>query len=257
MIPTVVRLAPLAALTACGASANDAVFTGESWDWQLQGPYDFARTVDVIDLDPDEVSPAIIKSLKDRGITTIAYVSVGTVENYRDDAGDFPARVVGKTYDDWPDEKFLDIRDHDALLPIMRARFQRAKDMGFDAIEPDNMDVYINDSGFPISADATVSYVTELAGIAHGMDLLIGQKNVPDLAPRLVDIMDFMIAESCFADGWCDQTLVYIEHGKPVYDVEYTDTGVDWADACRYARRTGISMILHNRDLAGPALESC
>jgi hypothetical protein len=75
--------------------------------------------------------------------------------------------------------------------------------------------------------------------------------------PALVDTMDFMIAEACFADGWCAKTLLYLARGKPVYDVEYTDTGVDWAAACTYARGVGISMILHNRDLAGPALDHC
>lgn len=249
------NMAPSAAfffLSACVANGE-----APTWDWQLQGPYDLSVDVDVIDLDPDEVTAAQVAALNERGVGTIAYVSVGTLENWRNDKGAFPDRVVGNTYGDWPDEKFLDIRDLDALLPLMEQRFQTAADMGLTAIEPDNMDVYINESGFDISADDTVLYITSLADIAHDLGLEMGQKNVPELTPQLVDILDFMVAEACYADGWCDDTLLYIEAGKPVFDVEYTDTNVDWAAACSYAQSVGISMILHDRDLAGPAIETC
>lgn len=227
------------------------------WDWQLSDPMELGVDVDVIDLDPDNVSAAQIAALKARGVETIAYVSVGTVEDYRDDAADFPANVVGKVYGAWPDEKFLDIRNTAALNSIMSARFAHAKAMGFEAIEPDNMDVYQNDSGFTISAAATVTYVRGLADIAHGMGLEIGQKNVPELTDQLIDQMDFMIAESCYQDGWCDQVLAYVAAGKPVYDAEYTDRPIDWAAACSYANSVGISMVLKDRDLTGAAVSTC
>lgn len=246
-------------LAGCGASLDARGGAGEDvarWDWQLSA-MDLGVDVDVIDLDPDNVTAAQIAALKARGIDTIAYVSVGTVEDYRDDAGDFPASVVGNTYGAWPDEKFLDVRDHDTLLPIMTARFQRAADQGFDAIEPDNMDVHINDSGFDISAEDMVSYVLALSDVAHGMGLEIGQKNAPELVPQLVGDMDFMIAEGCYVDGWCDQTLPYIAAGKPVFDAEYTDTAVNFDAACAYANSVGISMVLKDRDLTGAAVASC
>lgn len=238
-----------------GGTGNPAM--ASSWSWQLSDPLDLSVDVEYIDIDPDSVTAQAIADLKARGVTTIAYISVGTVEEYRADAGDFPDAVVGKTYGDWPDEKFLDIRQRGVLMPIMEARFQNAADMGFDAIEPDNMDVYVNDSGFAISEAETIAYVLDLAQLAHGMGLQIGQKNVPELTAALVDTMDFMIAESCYHDGWCDQTLAYIDAGKPVFDAEYTDTGVDWAAACTYARSVGITMILQDRDLTGASVDAC
>lgn len=246
--------------SAGGGAVGGPVIGGNAgiptWDWQLSA-VNLNVDVDVIDLDPDAVSSAQIAALKARGIDTIAYISVGTLENWRSDAGAFPGSVIGKIYGDWPDERFLDIRDRETLLPLMEARFRAAADKGFVAIEPDNMDVYTNDSGFAVSKRDTVLYVLDLAEIAHGMDLQIGQKNVPELVPDFVDFLDFMIAEDCFADGWCGQTLPYIEAGKPVFAAEYDDTGVDFGAACTYANSVGISMVLKDRDLTGPALASC
>ncbi len=221
----------------------------QSWDWQLSAPYDLSRKVDVFDLDPDNVSKADIATLNRRGTTTICYVSIGTLENYRDDVASFPKRVIGKVYGDWPDERFLDIRKVKILIPLMKARFEKCADMGFVSIEADNMDVYENDSGFAISAGDTLRYLKHIAAIAHGLKMKIGQKNVPELTTHLVQSLDFAIAESCYQDKWCDQLTPYIRAGKPVYDAEYDDRSIDFRSACRKMTGSGISMILKDRNL--------
>ncbi len=241
---------------ALGAPAAAAPSKGARWDWQLGEPLDISRDVRIFDTDPDTVTPAQMHKLAGRGIYTICYVSVGTLEDYRDDKGAFPPAVVGKVYGDWPDERFLDIRRRDILLPLMRARFQRCKTAGFDAVEPDNMDVYTNDSGFDIDARDTLAYLRALADMAHGMGLEIGQKNVPELTGALHDTMDFIITESCYQDGWCADVAPYLQQNKPVLDAEYTDRPVNWAKACEYAQKTGISMILKDRDLTAE-LKTC
>lgn len=221
---------------------------GATWDWQLSEPVK-PPAVAAFDTDPDIVTRAQIRALNAAGVYTICYVSVGTREEYRDDADRIPAEVVGKTYGDWPDERFLDIRRADLLAPIMQARFQRCKAMGFDAIEPDNLDVHDNDSGFDISAADTVRYASILAHMAHEMGLEIGQKNVPELTPDLVGLMNFAVTESCFQDKWCQQMSPYVAAGKPVFDAEYTDRRINWNRACKQAARLGNSMILKDRDL--------
>jgi hypothetical protein len=222
---------------------------GVTWDWQLSDPFDLAREVQVMDLDAENHTAGEIAALKARSVTLICYVSVGTAENYRADYGDFPDGVMGKVYGDWPDERFLDIRQMDVLLPIMKARFQRCADMGFDAIEPDNQDVWTNESGFPVTEGDTVAYLKALAKLAHGMGLEIGQKNVPELTEKLVGTLDFVITEDCFAQGWCDQVLAYTKAGKPVYVAEYTDQIVDFPAACAWGAANGASVILKDREL--------
>lgn len=228
--------------------AEAAPAPGVSWDWQLSGPVR-APDVAVFDTDPDGVSLGEITALNAAGVYTICYVSVGTLEDYRDDAGLFPDEVVGEVYGDWPDERFLDIRRLDVLLPLMKARFARCKALGFAAIEPDNQDVHDNESGFDLNARDTLRYLDSLAGLAHGMGLEIGQKNVPDLTGELVGKFDFVVTESCFQDGWCDRVSPYVSAGKPVFDAEYTDRKINWKRACKEAARLGISMILKDRDL--------
>lgn len=227
------------------------------WEWQLQAPISIPEHTIVADLDPDEVSAGEVAALVARGIWPIAYVSVGTWEDWRGDADAFPEAVLGRAYDGWEGERFLDIRDQATLLPIMRARFARAKAMGFTAIEPDNIDLHINDTGFGLTPTDVTAYVTALAEMAHGMGLQIGQKNAPELVPALVDRMDFIVTEDCFADGWCDATQPYFAARKPILAAEYTDTGVDWTAACAWARQAGALMILAPRDLDGPARAHC
>lgn len=242
---------------ACLPAGADTVFKpGTSWDWQLTEPLDLGAKVEIIDLHPDLVSKADIAALKARGVYTICYVSVGTVEKTSSDRNLFPAETVGRTYEDWPDEKFLDVSRVDLLLPIMRARFERCRAKGFDAIEPDNMDVHDNESGFSLSAADTLAYVRALAAEAHALGLAIGQKNVPALSGELVDDLDFAITESCHQDQWCAVMKPWLDAGKPVLAAEYDDRPIDMEKACSEAARLGLSMILKDRDLTKKR-ESC
>lgn len=223
--------------------------SGASWDWRLSEPLDLDRPVTIFDLHPDLVTQADIAALKARGIKTVCHVSVGTLEKTSPDRDRFPVDVVGNTYDDWQDERFLDIRRQDTLLPLMRARFERCKNLGFDAIEPDNMDVHDNDSGFALKAADSLAYVLALADIAHGMGLAIAQKNTPELTSDLVGTMDFVITESCFQDGWCAAVNAYAQAGKAILDAEYNDRAIDFDAACEVAVAHHISMIVKDRDL--------
>lgn len=241
---------------ALGVAVSSATADAPRWDWQLSKA-DLSVTVSVLDLEPELVRASDVAALKARSVFPIAYISVGTLENWSPDVADFPARVIGKTYGDWPDERFLDIRQRDVLVPLMKARFARAKALGFEAIEPDNLDLHINDTGFDLTASDVVAYTRALAEVAHGMGLEIGQKNVPDLTPDLMPYMDFAVTESCYQDGWCAQMAPYWTAGKPVYDAEYADRPINWKKACDQAQGFDISMILKDRDLTAAALKSC
>ena len=56
--------------------------------------------------------------------------------------GAVPKRVLGRDYCGWPGERWLDVRQLDALAPTMEARMDVRKEKGFDAVEPNNMDGY-------------------------------------------------------------------------------------------------------------------
>ena len=227
------------------------------WQWQLSElPADLSLDVDVYDLDLFDNDAGVIAALHAQGRKVICYISAGSWEEWRPDADQFPAGVIGRDYAGWPGEKWLDIRQIEALAPVMRARLDLCRDKGFDGIEPDNIDGYTNDTGFPLTEADQLSYNRWLADEAHARGLSIGLKNDPDQAADLLPYFDWALTEDCFAEGWCEAMLPFIQAGKPVFAAEYTDSGVSLEQACPQARRLQFSLILKDRDL-NAELQAC
>lgn len=228
------------------------------WDIRLAAPYDGAAAgAAFVELDGDAATAAQVAALKAGGAVALCYVSTGTWESYRADAGRFPPGLLGRRWENWPDERFLDIRARDRLLPIMRARFQTCAAKGFDAVDGDNQDIPWADSGFAVTPAEQRDYSRALAKAAHEMGLRFGQKNAPELIPDLAPHLDFLVMESCAADGWCGLAAPYLRAGKPVLDIEYTDTSVDFGMACKTAGQAGIALVLKHRDLNGGFARTC
>ena len=221
---------------------------GLSWQWQLTGKLDLSYQVDVIDVDMD-VHSSVVDHYHQQGSKVICYVNVGSYEDWRKDADLFASEVIGKDYQGWAGERWLDIRRIDLLAPIMRARFDLCAQKGFDAIEPDNMEVPAGESGFYISSEDRLRYAIWLADEAHARGLAIGVKNSPDLARELVDVYDFAITEDCFYYGWYEEMTVFIDAGKAVFAAEYTDLTQNLDGVCELSKRIGFSTILKNRNL--------
>ena len=254
--------------TASGGSAGHAaggaggaahtwgsIAAGNTWQWQLTGTIDTSFKVQVYDIDLYDTDAATVTALHQKGVKVICYVSVGSYEDWRPDAANFPKAVLGKDYPGWPGEKFLDIRALDTLGPIMQKRMDLCKSKGFDGLEPDNMDVFEggnSGTGFPLTEKDGVAYAKWLTDQAHARGLSIGQKNTSELAAQLATVMDWALTEDCFDQGWCADMQPYIDHGKAVLMSEYTDTGVNFPNACTWAKAHQFSAILKGRDLDAP-----
>jgi hypothetical protein len=224
---------------------------GLTWQWQIgNNEIDTGVNVDVYDIDL-YVDQAVIDELHARGRRVICYISVGSWEDWRPDSDLFPSEVLGKDYEGWQGERWLDIRQIDKLAPIMRARLDLCRAKGFDAVEPDNMEIYTNDTGFPLTYTDQLRYALWLAEEAHQRGLAIGQKNSADMVADLVTIFDFAIIEDYFYYGVAETMLPYIRAGKPVFAAEYTDLPGDFEAFCRQSRELGFSTILKNRELDG------
>jgi hypothetical protein len=192
-----------------------------SWQWQLTGAVDLSVDADVYDVDLFAVDAATVQALHDRGRKAICYLSAGSFEGWRPDAGRFPEEVLGRPLEDWPDERWLDIRRLDVLAPILGDRMDRCRTMGFDAVEPDNVDGYANDSGFPLTADDQLRFNRAVADLAHERGLGVGLKNDLDQVGELVDWFDFAVNEECAAYDECDLLEPFLAAGKAVLHVEY------------------------------------
>jgi hypothetical protein len=224
---------------------------GLTWQWQLSEAVTEPLDVDVYDIDW-EADAATVKLLHDAGSKVICYVSVGSWEDFRPDAADFPAAVIGNDYDGWPGEKYVDIRS-EALRAVMAARFDACAEKGFDAVEPDNMDVFElgDESGFPLSEADGLSYAAWLAEAAHARGMGIGQKNAGSISAQIAESYDWALTESCFSDGdWCGDVELYVQADKPVFMCEY-ESG-SFQDACEAWQGKKYSPILKSLELDAP-----
>ncbi len=223
-----------------------------SFSWQLGEPIETSYDVDIYDIDAFDTDAETVAALHAQGKKVFCYISVGSWEEWRPDAADFPPEVIGNDYDGWAGEKWLDIRQIDLLAPIMRARLDMCLNKGFDGVEPDNVDLHWADTGFPITYDDQLAYNLWLSEEAHARGLSIGLKNDSDQAADLLPHFDWALTESCFYEGWCDEMQLFITAGKPVFSAEYTDmmTADDFRNnICPQAESLRFYAFLKNRDL--------
>jgi len=206
------------------ASSRTAIWQpplNTSWQWQLPTPVKQSVNVRMYDIDMFDNGADVVASLHQKGRKVVCYISVGTWEKWRPDAKKFPKSVLGEPVSGWPGEKWLDIRRIDILGPIMQARMDLCQAKGFDAMEPDNVDGYTNDSGFPLAYSDQIAYNTFIANQAHARSLSVGLKNDLDQITDLLPTFDWALDEECFFYSECHKLLPFINAGKAVFEVEY------------------------------------
>ncbi len=201
---------------------------GTRWQWQLQGAIDTSFDVAMYDIDLFDAPQTVIDQLHSDGRVVICYFSAGSYEEWRSDASDFPPAVLGAPLDNWEGERWLDISNLEALTPIMTARLELAAQKGCDGVEPDNVDGYANESGFPLTAAHQLTYNRWLSAQAHARGLSIGLKNDLAQIPELVNDFDWALNEQCFEFEECEALLPFITARKAVFGVEYSGTVDDF-----------------------------
>jgi hypothetical protein len=195
--------------------------SGTSYQIQYDGAIDVRVAAQAYDLDAFDTAPGTVAKLHAHGKHVVCYVDVGTWENWRPDAGEFPKSVLGKRDGHWPGERWLDIRQTAIVEPIMANRFALCERKGFDAIDPDNIDGYTNDTGFPLTAAEQLTYDTWVAQAVHSDGLSVAQKNDPGQIAQLSRVFDFGVVEQCFAQHWCKTFTRYTRINRLVVDIEY------------------------------------
>lgn len=222
---------------------------GLSWQWQIGGgTINPNLAVDVFDIDWEQ-DASVVAQLHQAGKKVICYVSVGSWEDWRPDASSFPAAVLGNDYPGWPGEKFVDIRAQ-ALRDIMAKRLDVCKSKEFDAVEPDNMDVFSSNSGFPLTQASGVDYAKWLATECHARGMGIVQKNAPEITASIQSVYDGALTEDCYDGDWCADMQPYIDANKPVFACEYTSS--IFSAACTWGKPKKYSFILKSLDLNAP-----
>ena len=198
-----------------------------SWQWQLSGDINTSYDVELYDIDLFDTPQATIDELHKKDKKVICYFSAGSYEDWRSDKSKFPNSLKGKDLDGWAGEKWLNISKLDLLKPIMDARFDLAKSKKCDGVEPDNVDGYTNDTGFPLSANDQLKYNKYLASAAHKRGLSIALKNDIDQIIQLEPFFDFAVNEQCNQYNECGNYTAFTSNNKAVLNAEYADGTVD------------------------------
>ncbi|MFF1793647.1 endo alpha-1,4 polygalactosaminidase [Kitasatospora sp. NPDC058263] len=193
---------------------------GLAWQWQLGGGVDQSVDVPVYDVDGFETDAAVVAALHAKGRKVICYINAGSWEDFRPDAAAFTKALQGSG-NGWKGEKWFDIRKLDQLKPLMAARFDMCRSKGFDAVEPDTIEAYNQNSGFPLTAEDQLRYNRMLASLAHERGMAIGLKNDLDQIPALLPDFDFAVNEECAQFDECARLSPFIQAGKAVFHVEY------------------------------------
>lgn len=238
---------------------TDSIWTppvNSTWNWQLDGTVDTSFDVDVYDLDLFDVDSTTIDIIHNNGSKAICYMSAGSWEDWRPDANQFPPEILGNDYEGWHGEKWLDIRNITVLGPIMENRLDLCAQKGFDAIEPDNIDAFENNSGFPLTYADQLNYNIWLANEAHERGLSIGLKNDFAQVNDLVTYFDWGLTEDCYVYDECSLFSPFITASKAVFQAEYTDEITNTTEFCPESLVLNFSGILKDRELDAP-FEAC
>jgi hypothetical protein len=217
-----------------------------TWQIQYTDKIDLTLDVNIYNLDLFDIDSATISQLHDRSIFVMCYFSAGSLEDWRVDAGRFPLEVLGKNMEGWPGERWLDIRQIELLKPIMESRLDLATQKGCDGVDPDNVNGYTNDTGFPLVYEDQKHFNVFLAEAAHQRGLKIGLKNDLEQIPDLLPYFDWELNEECFELNECQALLPFVQAGKPVFVIEYETKAEEF---CPKANKLNFNALQKNREL--------
>lgn len=144
----------------------------------------------IVVIEPSEFTTKQITKLKTSGKTVYGYLNIGALEEYRPYYDDFKDLALG-TYEDWPNEKWINVASSTWQNFIVNELAKAYVDMGFDGFFLDNADVYYN---FP-TQDIFDGLKNILAGlkeynitlIINGGDTFVSKCMEKDIATSLFD----------------------------------------------------------------------
>jgi len=223
-----------------------------TWQWQLTGTIDTSYDVQMYDIDLFDNTAETIATLHSQGRVVICYFST-QYENWRPDASSFTSAVIGNGLDGWTGENYVDIRST-VVRNIMTARMDLAVTKGCDGLEPDNVDGYENDSGFPVTAADQLNFNEFLATSAHARGLSVGLKNDVDQSKDLEPYFDWALDEQCKQYSECDTLTNFISAGKAVFECEYSGSA---SSVCPYMVGIKFSSLIKTLDLTASIKSQC
>ena len=215
------------------------------WDWQIGRTTPLKRTgkraVDMYDIDGFLTTRAEVHTIQSRWPAstlahpkTICYLDLAW-EDYRPDAsspsrgGLFPAATLGNVYYGYPEERWVDFRQLDALKPMLRERIGMCARKGFSAVELDDIDSFDPPSttGFRLTPGDAQNYLAYAFNLIHADGMTGLWKNSPYLSWWGRQYADGALLEECYTYHQCTAAQL---RGSSQYGI--TCTGLSGATPC-------------------------
>ncbi len=228
------------------------------WDIQLLAPPvpQNIPAIDMMVVDLFDTPVATVRALQAKKIRVVCYLNAGAWEDWRLDAPLFPSNLIGAPREKQKGQKWLDIRQP-ALRPLIESRLDLCRDMGFDAVQVNNVNGFEHPTGFSLTAEEQLAFNIWLAESAHNRGLGIGLNNTTSLATELAPHFDWVTTENCVAQSWCSETQPFLALNKPVFVIEYPMiTLLDSKEVCRAPNMQAYNLLFKPLNL-GPRSIVC
>ena len=221
------RVVPMPAPVACQARPGQACWYPQHlnsagkptrWDWQIGRVTPLqrkgARAVDIYDIDGFLTTAAEVSKIHTswQAATlphpkTICYLDLAW-EDYRPDGSPgqaFPANTLGKVYFGFPQERWVDLRQLDALKPMLDERLEMCASKGFDAVELDDIDSFDPPAttGFHLTPGDAQNFLAYAFNEIHRLGMTGLWKNSPYLSSWARNYADGAIVEECYLYRQC------------------------------------------------------
>jgi len=200
------------------------------WDWQIGRTFPRQRTgrraVDIYDIDGFLTTSAQVRQIHATWHAAtlphpkaICYLDLAW-EDYRPDGSPaprspavsfprtrslFPAATLGKVYFGFPQERWVDFRQLDALKPMLDERIRMCAAKGFDAVELDDIDSFDPPptTGFRLTPGDAQNFLAFAFNLIHADGMTVLWKNSPYLSWWGRQYADGAVVEECYPDHAC------------------------------------------------------
>ncbi len=222
---------------------------GARWLARLDGAVNIEEPAEFFYLDAQQQPADDLTSLHAQGRRYLCYLSAGTVESFRDDADLFPDHAVGNVVPEFPNERWLDVRDAE-VRALMAKRIAALAEAGCDGVAPASLTGYETDSGFDLTPRDTLDYAQFVADAAHAAGMSVGLTGPSALTLELWRSFDFGLAIGCVVSSMCREYAALTAANKPVLHVELGDEDTA-LQLCKSAQALGFDAIVSDAGFTG------
>ena len=206
----------------------------------------YFKNYSFVSLELDEFTDTNISRLANKGVQFFAYLNIGSLETYRDYYEEYESFTF-KDYDEWPDEKWIDVSNQSWQNFVVNTLAKGFKERNAFGVYLDNIDVYTiakeEGKNFTAYAEGLKNIIKGVSNLGLKVMINGGSEFLDDMNDENSDVFDYIWAyhqEEVFSlitdyehNGFGKQTdedreyyqqiaSMMKEKGKQIFFLEYT-----------------------------------